>query len=359
MNRMYRLGQWVREEYDKAALLFALLALVLSTGVLLARITADRSSLIRLDPEGAPASGAPVQPLDLAYLVQAAGELASPAALPEEPTLLSSELRVFCVGCGKAIPMGAAQCPFPFCGKEQPEATEDRDGDGMPDEWELAHGFDPDNPDDAQLDADGDGFTNLEEHLAGTDPRDPKSHPPYATKLRVKTVRQDRFRLRFEAIQQLADSVRYQLNAGNRTYFSRLGDTIEGYTLDRYDEATRTLYVSAAGRQVGLPMRRDVIDDLITVDLVFLIDGAPFTVRKDETLVVRGVEYRLTELGSTRERAVTLTDTETGEVFSVTEATRAEREELQIRQRVPFEFNAENPGPGPRPGRANGARRVP
>ncbi len=47
----------------------------------------------------------------------------------------------------------------------------DRDGDGMPDAWEIAHGFDPNNPADAALDADGDGQTNLAEYLAGTDPR--------------------------------------------------------------------------------------------------------------------------------------------------------------------------------------------
>jgi hypothetical protein len=47
----------------------------------------------------------------------------------------------------------------------------DRDGDGMPDQWELDHGLNPDNPNDASQDADLDGLTNLEEFRAGTDPR--------------------------------------------------------------------------------------------------------------------------------------------------------------------------------------------
>jgi|GEM_PF-3383159 len=46
----------------------------------------------------------------------------------------------------------------------------DGDGDGMPDDWETAHGFDPADPSDAALDGDGDGLTNLDEYYAGTDP---------------------------------------------------------------------------------------------------------------------------------------------------------------------------------------------
>jgi len=40
----------------------------------------------------------------------------------------------------------------------------------MPDEWEKKYGFNPNDPEDADLDADRDGFTNLAEHRGGTDP---------------------------------------------------------------------------------------------------------------------------------------------------------------------------------------------
>jgi hypothetical protein len=46
----------------------------------------------------------------------------------------------------------------------------DADGDGLPDDWEMAHGTNP-HVADAQLDSDGDGMSNWQEYLAGTDPQ--------------------------------------------------------------------------------------------------------------------------------------------------------------------------------------------
>jgi len=46
----------------------------------------------------------------------------------------------------------------------------DKDNDGMPDSWEEKHGFNPEDPNDANQDVDGDGFTNLEEYQHGTNP---------------------------------------------------------------------------------------------------------------------------------------------------------------------------------------------
>jgi len=74
--------------------------------------------------------------------------------------------------------------PFFFIAEEDDQGQDiysavgvfgDSDGDGMPDDFELANGFDPNNPDDANEDADSDGLTNLEEFIAGTLPHNPDS----------------------------------------------------------------------------------------------------------------------------------------------------------------------------------------
>jgi hypothetical protein len=59
---------------------------------------------------------------------------------------------------------------------------EDHDGDRLPDDWETAHGLNPDDAGDAADDADADGANDLHEYLAGTDPNAPSD------RLRIKCI---------------------------------------------------------------------------------------------------------------------------------------------------------------------------
>jgi hypothetical protein len=54
------------------------------------------------------------------------------------------------------------------------EAPVDTSGDGMPDEWKLKHGLDPEKS-EAHEDLSGDGYTNIEAYIHGFDPTVPQA----------------------------------------------------------------------------------------------------------------------------------------------------------------------------------------
>lgn len=82
----------------------------------------------------------------------------------------------------------------------------DRDGDGMPDAWELDQGFDPDDPDDAAWDADGDGATNLAEYRAGTDPL----VSDLTVRIDAIAVAESGVQIRFQAVSERSYSVLFR-----------------------------------------------------------------------------------------------------------------------------------------------------
>ena len=63
---------------------------------------------------------------------------------------------------------------LPGAGTLSPRTSQDMDGDGVPDWWELQHGTDAFVA-DGTADPDGDGFDNYSEWIAGTDPLDANS----------------------------------------------------------------------------------------------------------------------------------------------------------------------------------------
>jgi hypothetical protein len=128
-----------------------------------------------------------------------------------------------------------AAAPDPGGGNTNP----DRDGDGMPNTWELGYGLNPDDATDAALDSDGDGLTNLQEYLAGTNPRDPASV------------------LRFESVS----------SAGGRTtlIFQAVAD--KTYTVQVRDTLTSDAWRKLRDVASDTVPKRVEIDDVVPADV--------------------------------------------------------------------------------------------
>jgi len=87
------------------------------------------------------------------------------AVLPKRDTVDERIVDEVRSGTGKIIDHEEQVGGWPELKSAEPPSDSDRDG--LPDEWEKQHGFDPGTAADGSADADGDGYTNLEEYLNG------------------------------------------------------------------------------------------------------------------------------------------------------------------------------------------------
>ncbi|NQT92577.1 MAG: hypothetical protein HQ559_07445 [Lentisphaerae bacterium] len=232
------------------------------------------------------------------------------------------EARVWCRDCRRPIPYHAEICPF--CREEQPIDGDllpgfDGDRDGMYDAWEKKYGLNEFDAGDASEDKDNDGFTNLEEFMGNprTSPVDPKDSPPYIVKLRLVGIKQDPFMLRFRGMMTLPDdSLKFQINlrGGGRTYFKKLGEEVEGFVLDRFDEKTEqrngrevdasVLTLKRGDREIPLAKEKDVEYLEFEAELDFVLDPGTFSVKEKDTFPLRGKNYEVIDIDSRRTRVL-------------------------------------------------------
>ncbi len=92
------------------------------------------------------------------------------ATLPERDAVDWRIVRELIQRTGGIIDDPSERGGWPQLNDTEPPTDEDRDG--MPDQWETKHGFNPENAEDGSRDQDDDGYTNLEEYLNQTDPAD-------------------------------------------------------------------------------------------------------------------------------------------------------------------------------------------
>ena len=336
---------WAKAAFDKIILFVALFGLLLSLILLILMVGRERQKLEDLSrkQERSRSLSQAARLLDMTFLYEGIEKLQTPEQIPAwSNRLMVAELRVSCVKCGRPIPVDADVCPFRNCGAQQPAALKakikDSDLDGLPDEWELKYGLNP-NADDALQDADADGFTNLDEYQAGSHPRDAASHPAFAEKLRVIKIGRTPMPLSFQGVQRLStNDVRFLLKNKRlqRDTYAKLGDTVDGYKLVGFepkkikvkkgtfevDEDVSVLKVSKDNKTIPLTISKENQGE-IGASLIFLVDQTKMVVKLGDVIKLKNSSYKIIDI---KKDTVILADINTGMEMPVQPLAEADKQ---------------------------------
>ncbi len=327
MNALRQLGALFRAHYDKLITIVVAALLVLSgvyVGIKLAGQGSEQNKFViwhsGLTPAKPNAAASDLKPYD-----NAAAKLQDRPQLPAwSNALFVAEARSWCVQCRLPISMQAEICPF--CGEGVgPGPTPidlDSDGDGMPDVWEEEYGFDPRNPDDGARDYDRDGWTNVEEFKDATNPTNSASHADWPDKLRIVRVEAQPFHLLFKSVSTLPDGSRQfavNVRKTGQTYFVKLGEDVEGFTVHKYEEkwsekslgGATTLKVDVSEltlkrgeKLVNLVRGKRVSYEEYRADLAFLLDNSRHSVKRGDRFELKSVPYGVIKIDIESQKVV-------------------------------------------------------
>ncbi len=185
----------------------------------------------------------------------------------------------------------------------------------VPNEWLEEFGLPITDADVLIQDADGDGFTNLDEWEGHTNPVEKKSHPPYPFKLKLRSFAQEAFPLIFSS----SVSESYAINnvdASRPTQFLHIGEIVAGtkykltgytekFDTDRYgttiDVSELTLEQVDTHDQVTLVKEKRATSPESVANFLYTWNGAEetFSVKKDQEFTLKPLEeikYKLLDV---------------------------------------------------------------
>ena len=218
--------EWIKKHYDQAALAAFALALLAASVLLILQAQGFASKFEGTNLHATERVGVP--PPDLAAVTTAQQAIDKPAAWnPSEKSLFVSKLYYIEAGAPKKSTEGLVRNPF--------FPTE-----SIPNKVLLDAGLSPLDPGALTQDTDKDGFENGYEFHYKTDPNKKESHPAYYTKLFLKRYIKNPFLLLFQSYNgdpKKPAEMDFQINAGRRTEFLKLGEKVSGstYRLEKFE----------------------------------------------------------------------------------------------------------------------------
>lgn len=325
-------NSWLGQNYDKLVLA-VVLALLLGSAVLLLAWTTQAQQSAAND-NGLPAGwvGKAAADADSSIVTHAIRLIQQPTQLSaQNRRMLVGELRVASIPDGAPIAYNATKDPFSGAAQPAVDYDPDSDGDGLTDKVELAAGLNPTDPSDATSDEDGDGYSNAEELQMSTDLRSATNYPPPIAKLRLARTVVNPFRFRFLGVSKLPDGDRFQLNLRSleRTYFARLGDVVEGYTVSAYDEKTAegpVITLKQGSTVMKLVQGKVINQEARSAELVFILDGTRYRRQIGDELKLKDLLYKVVDIKPDR---VVLRNERDGKDSVVNTLSSEERNRLQ------------------------------
>lgn len=277
---------WIKRNYDQAALLLLGLVLLAMSGMLIMNAMSFQDTF--KDIQGNVAQNNKVPPPDLSGLQRANEALEKPAMWQpgkDAGSLFVSEKYVI--------------------SENRPQRIKELTIQGVPSAWFETYGLDVLDPNVLNEDPDGDGFTNHEEFEAKTDPTNKASHPPYYLKLRLVRFIQVPFRLILQAYDgdpAKPESLSFQINTVDvrqPTQFPKLNEMIANtkFKIVKFehkvvtnpstgtdqDVSEVTVQNVETGTQIVLPLEKIVNSPDSYALFRYLIDGKDYKVKKDAT----------------------------------------------------------------------------